>query len=154
MQKTWTTAIRNVSAMTAPYLTPDELADVWSYIKSTPCYRNGGNEAKAWTDLLAAISARNAPEIVTLGSRLLEPPSGLPKDELTYLATVMAAAYIRMGEASQASNLLAAQSNRLDFGGAFSLALRELFALAREGDAHAFALAGADRLIAPSLGNP
>jgi hypothetical protein len=140
--------------MTAPYLAPDELADVWGNIKSTPCYRNGGGDTKAWADLLAAISARNAPEIVTLGAHLLGPPSDLSKDELTYLATVMAAAYIRMGEASQASNLLAAQSDRLDFGGAFSLALRELFALAREGDAHAFALAGADKLIDPSLGNP
>jgi spermidine synthase len=153
VQKTWTTAVRNVSAATAPYLAPDELADIWSYIKSTPCYRNGGGEAKAWTDLLAAVSARNAPEIVTLGAHMLEPPSALATDDLTYLATVMATAYIRMGEASQASRLLAAQSKRLDFGGAFSLPLRELLVLAREGDAHALAQAGG-KLIDPSLKSP
>jgi spermidine synthase len=154
VQKTWITAVRQVSAATAPYLAPGELADVWSYIKSTPCYRNGGGEAKAWTDLLAAVSARNAPEIVTLGARLLEPPTALSKDDLTYVVTVMATAYIGMGEASQASSLLGAQSKRLDFGGQFSLPLRELLVLARESGAHAFAQTGAGKLIDPSLKNP
>ena len=37
-------------------------------------------ESKAWTDLLAAISARDFPEIVMLGSPLLEPPSSPSKE--------------------------------------------------------------------------
>ena len=154
VQKAWTTAVRSVSAATAPYLAQDELADIWSYIRSTACYRNGGSDAKAWTDLLTAVSARNAPEIVTLGAHLLEPPTAISKEDLTYVATVMTTAYIRMGEASQASSLLAAQSKRLDFGGELSLPLRELSALARAGDAKAFAQAGAGRLIDRSPKSP
>jgi spermidine synthase len=135
IEQTWGNAVRNVSDMTAPYLNPSELADIWSYIKSTPCYRNGSGETKEWTDLLAAISARNFSETVLLGSRLLEPPSSPSKDDLTYLTTTVATAYIRLGEVSQARSLLMAQLNKLDWGGQFSLPLRELFALTRKGGA-------------------
>jgi spermidine synthase len=146
VQKAWNTAVRSVSAMTAPYLSPPELADTWSYIKSTPCYRDGNAETKAWTDLLAAVSARDFLQIVTLGSRLLESPSSPSKNDHTYLTTVMALAYIRMGETSQARNMLTAELSELDWGGQFSLALRELFAVARTGEASALAQAGESKL--------
>jgi spermidine synthase len=133
VQETWGTAVRSVSNMTAPYLSPSELADIWSYIKSTPCYREGSGETKAWTDVLAAISARNFSEIVMLGSRLLEPPSSLSKDDLSYLTTAMATGYIRLGETSQARNLLMAHLGSLDWEGPSSLPLRGLLALARKG---------------------
>jgi spermidine synthase len=150
VQETWGAAVRNVSDMTAPYLNPSELADIWGYIKSTPCYRDGSGETKAWTDLLAAISARNFSEIVKLGSRMLEPPSSPSKDDITYLTTAMAAAYIRLGETSQARNLLMAQLSKLDWGGQFALALRELFALARTGEASGLAQAGASKAAPPT----
>ena len=80
-----------------------------------------------------------------LGSRLLEPPSPPSKDDLTYLTTVMATAYIRMGETSQARSLLMAQMSKLDWGGQFSLPLRVLFALARTGEASGLAQSGASK---------
>ena len=58
----------------------------------------------------------------------------------------MVTAYIRMGEISQARNLLMAQLSRLDWGGQFSLPLRELLALARTGEAPTLAQAGATKL--------
>jgi spermidine synthase len=145
VQRTWGTAVQNVSEMTASYLNPTELADIWSYIKSTPCYRGGNSEIKAWTDLLAAVSARDFSEIVTLGSRLLAPPSSLSQDDLTYVTTVMATAYIRMGETSQARSLMMTQLSKLNWGGQFSLALRELFVLARTGEASGLTQAGASK---------
>jgi spermidine synthase len=154
VQQTWGTAVRSVSEMTAPFLSPSELADIWSFIKSTPCYRDGSGETKAWTDLLAAISARNSSEVVTLGSRLLEPPSSPSTEDLTYLTTVMAAAYIRLGETSQARKLLMAQLSKLDWGGQFSLALRELFALTRTGEAPSLAQAAAGKFSEPRLKDP
>jgi len=120
--------------MTATYLNPSELADVWSGIRSTPCYRDASGEHRAWADLLATVAARNAAEIVTQGTRLLERPSSLSRDELTYLTTVMASAYLRMGEMPQARSLLAAQWDRLDHAGELSLPLRELRALVLAGD--------------------
>jgi spermidine synthase len=139
VQNTWTAAARNISAMTATYLNPSELADVWSSVRSTPCYRDASGQHRAWADLFAAISARNAAEIVTLGARLLEPPVSLSQSDRTYLTTVMAAAYIRLGQMPQARSLLAAQWSRLDHAAEFALALRELGALARTGDTKAFA---------------
>jgi hypothetical protein len=120
--------------MTAAYLNPSELADVWSSIRSAPCYRDASGEHKAWADLLAAVAARNATEIVTQGTRLLERPSSQSKDDLTYLTTVVASAYLGMGQMPQARTLLAAQWNRLDHAGEFSLSLRELQALVLAGD--------------------
>jgi spermidine synthase len=154
VQETWLTAVRNVSEMTSPYLNPSELADIWSYIKSSPCYRAGSGDTKAWTDLLAAISARNVAETVLLGSRLLEPPSSPSKDDRTYLTTVLATAYIRMGETSQARSLLMAELSKLDWQGQFSLPLRILFALAGTGEASGFAQAGANKLSEPRLRGP
>ncbi len=139
VQNAWTTAARNIGAMTATYLNPSELADVWSSVKSTPCYRDANGQHRAWADLFAAVSARNAAEIVTLGTRLVESPVSLSQDDLTYLTTVMAAAYIRLGEMPQARSLLAAQWSRLDHAGEFALALRELGALALTRDTKMFA---------------
>ena len=149
VQETWGIAVRDVSKMTAPYLSPSELADIWSYIRSTPCYREGSSETKAWTDVLAAISARNFPEIVMLGSHLLEPPSSPSKEDLTYLTTAMATAYIRMGETAQARNLLMSHLSGLDWEGPSSLPLRELFSLSRKGEASGLAKAGASTLGKP-----
>jgi predicted membrane-bound spermidine synthase len=134
VQNTWKTAARNVGAMTATYLNPSELADVWSSIRSTPCYRDASGEHRAWADLLAAVAARNAAEIVTQGTRLLERPSTQSSDDLTYLTTVMASAYLGMGQMSQARSLLATQWNRLNHAGELSLSLRELQALVLAGD--------------------
>jgi len=86
-------------------------------------------EHKTWADLLAAISQRNAPEIVKLGTELLGPHPSNAEDELAYLTTVTAAAYVRMGEIAQARNLLQAQWRRFNHAGQFDLALRDLLAL-------------------------
>jgi hypothetical protein len=133
--------------MTAAYLNPSELVDVWSNIKSTPCYRNASAEHRVWTDLLAAVAGRNPTEIVALGSPLLETPSSLSRHDLTYLTTVMAAAYVRMNKMPQAYNLLLARWSQLELGNTdeFSLSLRELRALAQVRDSAALAQSRAGR---------
>jgi spermidine synthase len=133
-QETWKTAIRNVSAMTASYLGTAELADIWSTVRSTPCYRDASGAHKAWADLLAAVAARNVAEMVRIGAPLLESGSALSKDERTYLTTVLATAYVRLGEVPRARQLLTSQWNQLDHGGEFALSLAELLALSAVGD--------------------
>jgi hypothetical protein len=66
----------------------------------------------------------------------------------------MAAAYIRMGETAQARSLLMAQLSRLDWEGRFSLPLRELFALARAGEAPALAQEGTSKPDEPRQKGP
>jgi predicted membrane-bound spermidine synthase len=62
VQIAWKRAVENIGMLTASYLNPTELTDVWSSIKATPCYRDASGEHKAWADLLAAVAARAAVE--------------------------------------------------------------------------------------------
>ena len=140
-QDAWRTAARNIGAMTATYLNPAELADVWSSIRNTPCYRDASGDHRTWADLLAAVAARDAAEIVSQGSRLMERHVSVSRDELTYLTTVMASAYVRLGQTAQARNLLAAQWNLLDQAGELSLSLRQLRALVLANDGASLAQA-------------
>ncbi len=139
VQETWKTSARNAGAMTASYLSPAELADVWSSIRSTPCYRDVSGPHRIWADLLAAVAVRNAAEIVALGAPLLDSASSLSKDERTYLTAVVATGYVRLGQMPQARDLLAAQWDRLDHAGELALSLRELRALVQQGDNPALA---------------
>jgi hypothetical protein len=125
----WKIAVRTISDDTAGFLNPSELEEIWAKVNSSPCYRDLRGEDKTWTDLLAVISRRRAPEIITLGTQLLAPSSFNSADDLAYLTTVTAAAYVRMGEIAQARNLLRAQLPRFNHVGQFNLALRELAAL-------------------------
>jgi spermidine synthase len=125
----WKVAVRTISDDTAAFLNPSELAEIWAKVTSSPCYRDLRGEDKAWADLLAAISRRRAPEIVTLGIQLLAADSANSADEVAYLTTVTAAAQVRMGELAQARSLLQAQLPRFNHAGQFNLALRELAAL-------------------------
>jgi spermidine synthase len=130
-QNAWKTAIRSISDDTAAYLNPAELEEIWNRVMVSPCYRNVPGELKTWADLLAAISRRNARQIVKLGSELLLPQTSNSSDELAYLTTVTAAAHVRMGEIAQARSVLQAQWPRFNHGGPFEFALREMLALTR-----------------------
>jgi len=129
-QETWKTAVRNVGAMTASYLSPPELAGVWSSIRSTPCYRDASGPHKVWADLLAAVAARDVAEMVRIGAPMLQSGASLSKDERTYLTTVLATGYVRLGQLPQARSLLVSHWNQLDHRAEFALSLNELLALA------------------------
>ena len=141
-QDTWKNAVRNISDDTAAYLNPTELEEIWNKVMSSACYRDVTGERKTWADFLAAISRRNAPEIVKLGTQLLGPNMSDSEEELAYLTTVTAAAYVRMGQIAEARSLLQAQLGRIDHAGQFELALRELLALTRS---------AATAMIAPAV---
>jgi hypothetical protein len=127
----WKTAVRNISDDTAAFLNPLELEEIWNKVMSSPCYRDVTGEHKTWADLLAAISHRNAPEIVKLGTELLGSHTSHSEDDLAYLTTVTVAAQVRMGDLAQARSLLQAQWHRFNHAGQFDLALRDLAALTR-----------------------
>jgi spermidine synthase len=132
-QNAWKTAVRNIGDFTAAYLDPAELEGIWNWIKSSPCYRTSAAEQKTWVDLLAAVSGRNAPDIVKFGTELLHPQTANSAADATYLTTVTAAAYIQMGQVAQAHNLLEEQSSRLDHSGQYHFALLNLLALTQTG---------------------
>jgi spermidine synthase len=128
-QNAWSDAVRNISDETAPYLNSAELAQIWDKVRSSPCYRDAAGEPKAWVDLLAAISQRDAVQIVKFGTELLGPDWSVSADQRAYLTTITVAALVRLGEIEPARNLLQSQWGRFDHSGQFDLALRELRAL-------------------------
>ncbi len=130
-QTAWKTAVRSISDDTAAYLTSAELEGIWNKVMSSTCYRDAAGDHKTWADLLAAVSHRNAAQIVKFGTVLLGSPPSNSQDDLAYLTTVIAAAHVRMGEIAQARRLLQAQWPRLSHTGEFDLALRDLLALTR-----------------------
>jgi hypothetical protein len=127
-RKAWQRAVWRVGALTGPYLNPSELAEVWSRIRSTPCYAVAGSQ-RTWADMLAAAAARDAHEIVNRGTELLQPRTALSGDELAYLTTMIAAAHIRLGELAQARSLIEERWSQLPHTGEYALPLRELLAL-------------------------
>lgn len=128
-QQDWEEAVRNISDDTAAYLNASETREVSSRVRSSACYRAVPEEARAWADLFAAVAQRDAAQIVTVGSALIAKQT-LSEDDLTYLTTVTAAAYVRLGANAQAQTLLQSQWSRLKHTGQFDLALRDLRALA------------------------
>ena len=139
VQTTWHSSLQSISGWTTAYLTPSQLAEVWSTIRSTPCYRDAAGPHKEWADLLAAVASRDASNIVVLGKELLGRSFSPTKEELTYLITVMATAYVGTGRASEAYGLLTTYWSQLDHAGELGLPLRELLALSRGRDNGAFA---------------
>jgi predicted membrane-bound spermidine synthase len=154
VQTTWMRAAYTIGMLTASYLTPTELADVWRAVKATPCYRDYSGAHKAWADLFAVVAARNPTEIISQGTRLLEGPSAPSRLEATYVTSAMAAAYLGLGQAEKASNLLSTQSKRLDLTGEFSLALRDLMALSMAPNATATAQATGKGALRTAAGVP
>ena len=71
---------------------------------------------------------RDAAQIVKFGSALIAKQPAFA-DDLSYLTTVTAAAYVRLGEDAQAHRLLETQWPRLKHAGQFDLALRDVLAL-------------------------
>jgi spermidine synthase len=130
-QLAWKTAIRNVSDETAPYLNADELQQIWSKVKASPCYQDVAGRNTLWADLFAAISQRDAPQIAKLGTAILDAHALSSDEERAYLTTVTAAAYVRTGEIAQARSLLQMQLRQINKAGQYELALRELVALAQ-----------------------
>ncbi len=128
-QNAWTMAVRNISDRTAAYLSPAELEVIWNRITSSPCYRSVAAGQKTWVDLLAAISRRDAPDIVKFGTNLLGQQAPNSGADRAYLTTVTAAAYIQMGQITQARSLLEEQWSKLDHRGPDDLPLVDLRAL-------------------------
>jgi spermidine synthase len=132
-QNAWKMAARNISDRTAAYLSAAEQAPIWSKFTSSPCYRGAAAEQRTWVDLFAAISRRDASDIVRFGTDLLRPQVPNSGADLEYLTTITAAAYIQMDQNAQAHNLLQEQLGRFDHSGQYWFPLLDLLALTQAG---------------------
>jgi hypothetical protein len=139
-QAAWKLAVRQVSDATSAYLAPAELADVWGKITASACYRGATREDKLWPDLLTAVARRDASEIQTLGTQLLDGKT-LSDEERGYLTTIVGAASLRLGQADGARKLLETEWGRLAHPGIYDFALSNLLVLSGAGSPVGTALA-------------
>jgi predicted membrane-bound spermidine synthase len=137
----WSAAVRRISDLTGAYLDASKLQDIWRKIQSSPCYQQPG-EHRTWADLFAAVARRDATEIVSLGTQLVHEPHPVTREDLTYLTTLSAAAYLRLGQPAQARQVLESRWASLDRTGEYDLPLRQLLALAHTSAPAALARAG------------
>lgn len=110
---------------------------MWNKIRSSPCYGGAGIEQRNWANLFAAISQRDAPDIVRFASELLAPQIANSGSDLAYLTTIAAAADVQMGQMAQAHNLLKEQLKRFDHSGPYWFPLLNLVAMTQPSGANA-----------------
>jgi spermidine synthase len=127
-QRAWQEAVRNISDDTAAYLSAAEAGEIWKRVLSSPCYSRVPENKRTWVELFVAIAQRDAAQIARLGSGLIAQRSASQED-LTYLTTVTAAAYVGLGQSARARSLLQREWPDLKHAAPFDLALRELLAL-------------------------
>ena len=132
-ENAWAMAVRNISDATAAYLNPAEIEGISNRITSSLCYRNSLAEHKTWVDLLTAIARRNASDIVKFGTDLLGQKTSNSQADLPYLTTVIASAYIQLGQIAQAHRVLEEQWGKFDHSGPYRLPLLILLALTQPG---------------------
>jgi spermidine synthase len=130
-QLLWRRSIAHLSDLTSTYLSSSELEGVWQRVVASPCYREVAGEHRSWADLFAAVSRRDAREIVTIGTQLLESPEPRSTDERAYLMTLTAAADVGLGQPAKAADLLQAKLSSIGDPGRYSLPLQELMAMTR-----------------------
>jgi hypothetical protein len=143
-QEAWKAAARNVSDLTAAYLGAVELEEIWKRVASSPCYRVASAETKMWADLFAAIAGRNSSDIVKLGTTLIGSPTPITEEDLAYLATITAAAYIHMNQIEPARVLLQEQSKRLNRSESYWFPLANLMAFTQSNAQRGQSLGGAN----------
>jgi hypothetical protein len=130
VRRSWLGAVKEIAMQTTPHLSATRLAPMWSSVAATACYRESSAIQKQWVDLLAAVARRDAAAIVQNGSSLLGQPDSALLTEREYLVIALAAAHLQLGDAGQASAVLAtipADSRYLPY----RLPLRQLSALAQ-----------------------
>jgi spermidine synthase len=143
-QQAWKAAARNISDLTAAYLSAVELEDIWKRVASSPCYRVAPAETRMWADLFAAIAGRNSSGIVKLGTALIGSPSPITEDDLAYLTTITAAAYIHLNQIETARALLQEQSKRLNRSESYWFPLANLMAFTQSNAHGGQSLGGAN----------
>src|SRR5690606_9299229 len=114
---------------TARFLTSQELVDLWTAVRSTPCYREYPGAHRNWADLLAGIALRDTAEIARAAEELR--PETLNNEERTFVTLAAAAVALNSGASKEATQVLAEIWNQNQYPRFYELSLRQLFTMSR-----------------------
>jgi spermidine synthase len=97
-QDVWLHSLVRVAQAVNPYLSPDDLAPLWSRIAGPRCVGTLNDFQQAWIALLRAVAARDAARMATLASALLRTQSDLGREAHDYLVVAAMAGDIASGK--------------------------------------------------------
>jgi spermidine synthase len=120
----WLHSALRVAKALNPYLSPDDLAPVWTRIMGSDCYRGLNDFQRRWVALFQAVGARNAGRMAELATPLMATEEPLVVDAREYLLLAALTGHVARGENAKALELWKAY-------GAGSRASRPTFRLLR-----------------------
>ena len=126
----WLDALYGVGQSMNPLLAPANATAVWDRIQASPCYAALPAAGREWITMMAAVGARNAPEMARLAEALLATTSDLPAGHRQYLMAAGMTGYLAQGKRAEARSLW--QRYPADVGEPGDLGLRLLFSHAFE----------------------
>jgi hypothetical protein len=97
-------AIRVAKALN-PYLSPDDLAPVWTRIMGSACYRGLADFQRRWIALFQAVGARNPARMAELAAPLMAPEQPLVVEAREYLLLAALAGHVASGDKAAALEL-------------------------------------------------
>jgi spermidine synthase len=103
-QAQWVRALSQVMEAAGPYLRGEDLAPLFSWARTSACWRSLDASARKRIDFLEAVGVRDAARIVELGAQVLEDPLHRPGERGEYLAAAMSAA-LSLGRVQDAQAL-------------------------------------------------
>jgi spermidine synthase len=106
MEASWLFYLRNLADTTLPYLSPEEMAVIWSDIEAAPCFTQLPQTIQQWANLYKAIGQRNFGQILQFTNELL-PQTGpiSASSENDYLLMVAMLAHIALQDYNSAMML-------------------------------------------------
>jgi hypothetical protein len=97
-------AIRVARALN-PYLSPDDLAPVWTRLMGARCYGELADFQRRWLALFQAVGARNAARMAELAVPLVASEQPMVIDAREYVLLAALAGYVASGESAKALEL-------------------------------------------------
>jgi predicted membrane-bound spermidine synthase len=101
----WLHSAMRVAKAINPYLSPDDLAPIWSRMMGSACYAGLEEFQRRWVALFQAVGARNAPRMAELATPLVAGEQPLIADAREYLLLAALTGYVASGEKAKALEL-------------------------------------------------
>jgi hypothetical protein len=101
----WLPALHTLAEVVLPYLSPPEMATIWSRLETMPCYGRLSDHAHRWARLYRAIGGREFREVIQYARQLLPDGEIRPAKGYDYLVMVAMLSEIALGQPQKAQEL-------------------------------------------------
>ncbi|WP_455203789.1 fused MFS/spermidine synthase [Kaarinaea lacus] len=124
----WLDTLLTFSAATVPFLSSEELNQIWSYFKGTSCYKRLIPQQKDWVELMHSLSVHKAENIAGIGEWLLRHSVGNKPEHFEFLIANALLGELMSGKQEQAQQIWQRYQQKYNFDNKENLLLRLLTA--------------------------